>query len=182
LSGAVLKSAAKRVKDGVRIAGTLLAAAAVMRVVARAAELPVRDWLAGVLALYAELLHPIVHYTIGLVPALFGYELLPVAKDVIIFYGLFAGSLYRALRSDDEKATELDGRMWKVGAALAWPILLFLFLAAAKARYLNRKKDWLTEAFVQHGLFAFLRELGFVLLIVAVCLLLNAAGILKMPG
>jgi hypothetical protein len=182
MDGARLKSAAKRVKDGVRIVGTLLAAAAVMRVVARAAQLPVGDWLASILALYADLLHPIVHYTIGLVPAAFGYELLPVTKDVLILYGLFAGSLYRSLHGDGETPPEPKGRMWKVQAALAWPLVLLLFLAAAKALYVNRERDWMAEAFVQQGLFTFLRELGFVLLIVAACLLLNAAGILKMPG
>lgn len=178
MGGDGLKTAAKRVKDGVRIAGTLLAAAAVMRTVARAAEIPVRDWLASLLAFYAELLHPIVEYTIGLVPAAFGYALLPVTKDVLIFYGLFAGSLYRTLHSDRE--TGPDGWMWKMWAALAWPLVLFLFLYAAKVRYVDGKSDWGTEAF-RLGLLSFLRELGFVLLIVAACLLLGAAGVLKMP-
>ena len=173
-----LKGAVKRVKDGVRIVGTLLAAAAAMRVVARVAEIPVGDWLAGILALYAGLFHPIVQYTIGLVPAAFGYSLLPVTKDAIILYGLFAGSLYRSLRGD---VPGQESPRWKIWAALLWPLILFILLYAAKIRYWNGERDWGTEAFVG-GLFVFLRELGFVLLIVATCLLLNAAGILTMPG
>jgi len=199
----------RRVKSGVAIVSTLLAAAAVMRLLSSALHVPMRDWLAGLLAAYAHLTHPIVDWTIGLVPALFGYALRPAAKDGLILYGLGAGACYRALQAQvaalpERRRPEPQTRKHKLlfaAFAAAWPLMLKVMLTDTRNYYRHKREGaprgilvWRKETpagppeeidLEKEGgpdaLRYFLRELFFVFLIVAVCMALNAAGVITLP-
>jgi hypothetical protein len=192
-----VRNAKKRLASGVQLIGTLLAAAAVMRILARAFGIPLNGWLSAILTAYHNLLHPVVDYTVGLVPAAFGYQLLPVAKDAMIFYGVLGASLYRAIRSDREilrisvgigaGKTELETQLEVALLAALWPIVVVMSVAATR-RYLQGRRSYrpyynmINDRLAgPSSLLAFLKELLFVLVVVAFCMLLNASGVIHMP-
>lgn len=148
-----LERGKSRLEEGVRFASLLIGTAAVLRLLVQYAGLPVRAWLRAFLDAYIALAHPIVDYTIGLIPLLFGYHLLAGAKDGLVLYALLAGSIFRAVRRAFARAPEvyagigreppvLEKRHLLVLRVLVmlWPLLLVMVPVWLVGYRLNRDR------------------------------------------
>ncbi len=167
----------KGVSAGTKWFSKAISAIAVVKLVLHALKIPTSKWLAGVIGAYTSLLHPIVDGTFGLLPGLFGYELLPATKDGIVIYCLFGGPAFRVWRQ------VLAGQSYRTLRALwlaaIWPIssVHAIFMICVQYFLLPADEDegfllisWLTGSYVG--------ELVSVVAIVVAAVIFNAAGIL----
>ena len=182
--------AKENISQGVGLIGKLVSAASVLNLLSHAITIPRSQWLESALNAYAAVFHPIVDATVGLVPWLFGYSLLPVTKDVIVIYGLFAGAFFRLMTkppdeqqtddnaSDSETETKKEPIINAVGAAVIWPFVIawMFFIQWALSRAHEEYGDPLL--FRLSLIFGLLEEMLYVFAIVIVAIVFNAAGIL----
>lgn len=132
-------------------------------------------FLLKVMEAYAEIAYPPVDFTFGNIARWFGLELSDPIKDVIIFYGIFAGIFYRALSGSTLGVRHhWKDRMGFLGFGLIWPVGVFaLFPLWVFAQVFPEDEEafvWLTSGLV--------REAIIVVIIMVVACVGTAAGML----
>ncbi len=184
----------KIISDGVAFIGRIVGSVAIIKLALRAVGKPPSDWLAAILKAYTDLFDPLVDYTIGLIPRIFGYTFESWAKDLLVIHALIASAVARAVvaQADEDQIQpgSLPSAVQWVGVFLAsflfWPFLAFVTLITGPILSLGasrRKNDPIFQAYWTKRSAYFVplarkwrRELLLVFAIVAIAIVLNAAG------
>jgi hypothetical protein len=185
----------KIVSEGAATIGKLVAAISVVKLLVRGLEMPLSSWLSAALNAYTTVFHPVVDYTVGLVPMIFGQEFLPWVKDLIVIYALFGSALARVGRAnatyyepDIKDATKLEYVFGYAYLAVVWPLMLrsqvrvvreaAAFEALAKAEGLPLRSGWRVNADkAKRNVQEFKKELLIVFGMAAAAVFLNAVGL-----
>ena len=183
----------KTLISGVDVVGRLVGAMALTKFAVRALDAPVSSWLSNILSAYQTLFHPLVEYSIGLLPRVFGFELIPAAKDATVVYAMFGAIVYRSgykyfRPSKRAEESELSTRLHVAFFGLIWPIFVSYLtlkirkdqkaaieMLATSPSELKTEIEW-HRRINKMILRLLVRELSFVCGIAGAAIVLNAAG------
>jgi hypothetical protein len=121
----------KELGGGIAVVGVLASAAAVLNLIFQLISSPASTWLIQVLEIYRGLFFPIINNTFGMIVRIFGYHLLPWAKDIIVLYFVIGSANGRASLKYQRKVGSVNIPIL-VTAVLIWPLLVMftIFLAS----------------------------------------------------
>jgi hypothetical protein len=140
-------------------------------------SVPPSTWIETVLAAYRALFYPIVDGTIGLIPRVFGWVLLPATKDAIIVYGILCGSVFRAFVALSRHEKEPEPKLALILPSMFWPIYLawVFWVLWVFARVFPEQRGTPSRAAL--GLSkAVAKELLIIVVVAAIAIALNAVG------
>ena len=170
----------KIVNKGVSGLQRIVNAGAVFALICQTARLTPSGVLKAFLDAYQSLLHPLIDNTVGLIPDVFGYQLLPWFKDALVIYALIGAAIVRgniAVEEDSDKklllqAYVLPGIFWPVIAAIfAFVLIATLVIPAAFAT----REGGNLKAVMRRYLRFVVVELVYVLAIVVAAIILTKA-------
>ena len=183
------------ISEGVTFVSRVVSAVVIIKFALRVMKTQPSNWLAGFIKAYTDLFHPIVDYTIGLIPSIFGYAFLPSTRDLIVVNSFIASAVARAViaqaKEHQRSSSSVPRWLQWIGVVvvcfLFWPALAFVTLVTGPLLSVGAetrsKTDPIFRAHWQQRSDYFLplarkcrRELLIAFAIALIAIALNAAG------
>jgi hypothetical protein len=196
---------ASKLWHAVAAIGVLVSATAVLNVVADLVRLPMSHWLAWWLDGYRRLFYPIIDSTVGEILSLFGSNITSVIRDTVVVYSIGYLAFFRMCKrvfediahitfenvGQAENDREIIGLSnIKIAAASAFWIIIISLVAIQftplgsvpmtrkqAERMAPEERNFMRVLIVVYGLF--LREIIFIVAVVAAAIIFNVAGVLN---
>lgn len=167
----------KSVSAGVDWLGKAIAGVALAKFVLHTFSMPATQWIGILLAAHSKLFYPIIDYSVGLIPRIFGMSFSDNGRDAILIYSLFGASAYRVLHR-----TMADFK-WRTPFCLAvatvWPVTTIAIFGQVAILYFLLPSDEMEGAEIMDYLIvSYFKDLITVIAIAATATVLNAAGLL----